>query len=85
MARALQKVDHLIEKVGIGIVQTVETKYQKYLADPSEKNAKNYSLWRLRLHRRLKNDVEILEAINEARGLGLYDENPGKLCWDYVF
>jgi len=85
MAKALRKVDHLIEKVGIGIVQTVENKYQKYLSDPSERNAKEYSLWRLRLHRRLKNDVEILNAINEARNLGLFDENPGKLCWDCSF
>lgn len=85
MARALQKVDHLIEKVGIGIVQTVENKYQKYLAEPTERNAREYTLWRLRLHRRLKNDVEILEAINDARNLGLYDEEPGKLCWNCVF
>ena len=85
MARALQKVDHLIEKVGIGIVQTVERKYQKYLEDPSERNAREYVLWRLRLHRRLKNDRETLDSINEARNLGLYDEEPGKLCWDYVF
>ena len=85
MAKALQKVDHLIGKVGIGIVQTVENKYQKYLAEPTERNAREYTLWRLRLHRRLKNDVEILEAINDARGLGLYDEDPGKRCWDCVF
>lgn len=85
MTHALQKVDHLIEKVGIGIVQTVENKYQKYLADPTERNAREYTLWRLRLHRRLKNDVEILEAINDARNLGLYDEDPGKLCWNCVF
>jgi hypothetical protein len=85
MARALQKVDHLIEKVGIGIVQTVETKYRKYLEDPSERTAREYVLWRLRLHRRLKNDREILDSINEARNLGLYNEEPGKLCWDCVF
>lgn len=85
MAKALQKVDHLIGKVGIGIVQTVENKYQKYLAEPTERNAREYTLWRLRLHRRLKNDVEILEAINDARNLGLYDEDPGKLCWNCVF
>lgn len=85
MAKALQKVDHLIEKVGIGIVQTVERKYQKYLEDPSERNAREYVLWRLRLHRRLKNDRETLDSINEARNLGLYDEEPGKLCWDCVF
>jgi hypothetical protein len=85
MARALQKVDHLIEKVGIGIVQTVENKYNKYLADPSERNAREYTLWRLRLHRRLKNDVETLVAINDARSLGLHDDRPGKLCWDCLF
>lgn len=85
MTRALQKVDHLIGKVGIGIVQTVENKYQKYLTEPTERNAREYTLWRLRLHRRLKNDVEVLEAINDARNLGLYDEDPGKLCWNCVF
>lgn len=85
MARALNKTDHLIEKVGIGLVQTVERYYQKYLTVPSEANAKQYVLWRLRLHRRLKNDQATLDAINEARGLGLYDENPGELCWKYIF
>jgi predicted HTH transcriptional regulator len=85
MAKALRKVDHLIEKVGVGIVQTVESKYQKYLTEPSNKNAREYVLWRLRLHRRLKNDRDTLDAINQARNLGLYDENPGKLCWDCTF
>jgi hypothetical protein len=85
MTKALRKVDHLIGKVGIGIVQTVETKYQKYLEDPSERNAREYVLWRLRLHRRLKNDRETLDSINEARNLGLYNEEPGKLCWDCTF
>ena len=85
MARALNKTDHLIEKVGIGLVQTVERYYRKYLTAPSEANSKQYILWRLRLHRRLKNDRDMLDAINEARGLGLYDENPGELCWEYIF
>ena len=84
-SHALDPVDHLIAKVGIGIVDTVERYYQKYVAKPNEANAKAYCLWRLRLHRRLKNDVPLLEAINEARTLGLYDEQPGKLCWDYDF
>lgn len=85
MTRALNKTDHLIQKVGIGIVQTVERQYERYLAQPNEKNAKSYVLWRLRLHRRLNNDRETLEAINEARNLGLNDDNPGKLCWDLTF
>lgn len=84
-SHALDPVDHLIAKVGIGIVDTVERYYQKYNDKPNEANAKTYCLWRLRLHRRLNNDKMLLDAINEARNLGLYDENPGKLCWDYEF
>jgi len=85
MARALNKTDHLIEKVGVGLVQTVERHYRKYLTSPNEANAKQYVLWRLRLHRRLRNDRETLDAINEARNLGLYNEDPGELCWEYNF
>jgi hypothetical protein len=81
----LDPVDHLIAKVGIGMVDTVERYYQKYLEKPNEANAKAYCLWRLRLHRRLKNDVKLLEAINDARNLGLHDGNPGKTYWDCDF
>ncbi len=83
--RALTKEDHLIAKVGIGIVQTVERYYQKYLEKPNETNAKAYRTWRLRLHRRMNNDREILEAINEARGLGLNDDVVGPTCWGLTF
>lgn len=83
--RPLNRTDHLIAKVGIGIVDTVERYYQKYQSKPNEANAKAYCLWRLRLHRRLKNDKSLLEAINEARNLGLFDEDPGKTCWALHF
>ena len=83
--KPLSKTDHLIAKVGIEIVDTVERHYQKYQAKPNEANAKSYCLWRLRLHRRLKNDKFLLDAINEARNLGLYDEDPGKTCWNLYF
>ncbi len=82
---ALNPVDHLIAKVGIGMVQTVESYYNRYCQQPNEKNAKAYCTWRLRLHRRLKNDRNLLEAINEARTLGLNDPAPGKTCWDCEF
>jgi hypothetical protein len=83
--RSLTKADKIIEKVGIGIVECVKTRYDTYLANPTPRNAKDYCLWRLRLHRRLNNNREQLEEVNEARQLGLYDENPGPLCFDYVF
>ena len=82
---SLSPVDHLIAKVGIGIVSTVERYYEKYTKTPNEANARAYCLWRLRLHRRLKNDRETLEAIDEARNLGLADPSPGKTCWDLHF
>jgi hypothetical protein len=82
---ALNPVDHLIAKVGIPMVQAVESYYKKYCEQPNEKNAKQYCLWRLRLHRRLNNTRETLEAINEARNLGLFDEEVGETCWDLSF
>lgn len=82
---ALDPVDHLIAKVGIGMVQTVETYYHRYCEQPNEKNAKSYQTWRFRLHRRLKNDKQLLDRINEARNLGLYDDKPGKTFWDLTF
>lgn len=83
--KALNPVDHLIAKIGIGIVQTVESSYKTYCEQPNRKNANAYMLWRLRLHRRLKNDHVLLEEINSARNLGLYDEKPGKTFWDCQF
>jgi hypothetical protein len=82
---SLSPVDHLIARVGIGIVATVERYYEKYTKSPNEANARAYCLWRLRLHRRLKNDVATLEAINEARNLGLNDDIVGRTCWNLLF
>ena len=82
---ALDPTDHLIAKIGIGIVTTVERYYAKYLETPNEANAKSYCLWRLRLHRRLKNDIAQLTAINEARNLGLNDTSVGPTMWHCEF
>ena len=82
---ALDPIDHLIEKIGIAMVAAVEGYYKKYTKTPNEANARAYCLWRLRLHRRLKNDRDTLEAINDARNLGLTDSTPGKTCWDLHF
>ena len=66
-------------------MDTVERYYARYCEKPNDVNARAYCLWRLRLHRRLKNDKALLDAINEARNLGLYDEAPGRLCWECEF
>ena len=82
--RALRRVDHLVESVGIPLVEAVRSAYDVYLADPKNpKKAESYRKWRLRLHLRANNNREVLELINEYRVLGLNDEDPGKLCWGY--
>jgi hypothetical protein len=83
--RGLTKADKVIEKVGINLVECVKRRYDAYLEKPTPANAKDYCLWRLRLHERLKGNQEKLEEINEARSLGLFNENPGPTCWDYNF
>jgi hypothetical protein len=83
--KPLSKADRIIEEVGIGMVEVVKAKYDEYLAKPNKKNALEYCKWRLRLHRKLNNDRDRLEEVNTARSLGLYDENPGPLCFDLVF
>ena len=85
IVHALNPTDHLIAKVGIGIVTTVERYYEKYKKNPTPVTAKAYCLWRLRLHRQLDNNREILEKINEAKDLGLNDTEPGNTCWDLTF
>jgi hypothetical protein len=84
-SRPLSPIDHAINQAGIGIVDTVERHYQRYLSKPIEQNAKSYCLWRLRLHMRLRNNRELLEAINRERNLGLNDSTPGRLCWGCEF
>ena len=83
--RSLSKSDRVVEAAGIGMVEAVKSKYDEYLEKPNKKNALEYCKWRLRLHRKLKNDRDRLEEVNLARGLGLYDENPGPLCFDLNF
>jgi len=85
IVHALNPTDHLIAKIGIGIVTTVERYYEKYLAKQNETNARSYCLWRLRLHRRVKNNKDLLTKINDARNLGLNDSTPGRTCWDLNF
>jgi hypothetical protein len=82
--RALRRVDHLVDKLGVPLVEAVKSSYDAYLADPKNpKKAEKFRKWRLRLHLRADNNREMLELIDEYRKLGLNDDNPGSLCWDY--
>jgi hypothetical protein len=82
--RALKKADFLIKKVGVTFVEAVKASYDAYLADPKNpRKATNYCKWRLRLHIKVNNDREKLELLDGYRDLGLNNDGPGPLCWDY--
>jgi len=84
--RALKRVDHEVEKLGVALIEAVKSSYEAYLESPKNpKKAENYRKWRLRLHMRANNNREKLELIDEYRELGLNDDGPGELCWDYDF
>ena len=83
--RALREKDYLVNKVGINLYQAVSQTYEAYLAKPDEKTAKKYCTWRLRLHQKFNNNRELLENFNTKLELGLFNEDPGKLCWDLDF
>ena len=83
--RALRKRDYLVGKIGIGLYQAVSQTYEAYLTKPDKKTAKKYCTWRLRLHQKFNNNRELLESFNEEFALGLFNENPGPLCWDLEF
>lgn len=83
--RALREKDYLVSKIGINLYQAVSQTYESYLAQPDEKTAKKYCTWRLRLHQKFNNNRELLENFNKELKLGLFDEDPGKLCWDLDF
>lgn len=85
VCHALTPTDHLINKIGINLVQAVEDYYKRFCETPNEANAKRYNTWRFRLHQRLKNDKALLDQINDARSLGLYDDRPGKTFWNCEF
>ena len=83
--RALRKADFLAEKIGVAFVEAVRSSYDRFLESPENpKRAENFRKWRLRLHLKLENDQERLDLLNEHFGLGLYDEAPGPLCFDYM-
>ena len=84
--RALRKVDFLAEKIVVAFIQAVKNSYDRYLEDPlNEKKRANYRTWRLRLHVKLGNNIEKIDLLNGHFGLGVYDEGPGPLCFDYDY
>lgn len=71
------------KKIGPDLVTLVKNAYDKYKEKPNPSTRKSYMTWRLRVHLRCNERMrEELEMVNEAYGLGLYDEEAGPTYWD---
>ena len=70
--------------IGPDLVQAVANTYEKWLESPTPANKKKYLTWRLRIHLRCNIYYrEQLEIVNENFHLGLNDDTPGQLMWDF--
>ena len=69
-------------KIGPDLVTLVRDSYEKWKENPNPKTKQAYLKWRLRIHLRANHERELLELVNEAYNLGLYDEEAGDLYWD---
>ena len=68
-------------RAGSGLIGAVESYYELYQTKPTERNKKEYMLWRLRMHLKWNSNPEFLEELNEAFNLGLHDDEVGETYW----
>ena len=69
-------------KAGIGLVSALENWYKAWQTKHTERNRREYLLWRLRLHLKHNSDPEFLRELNDVFDIGLYDEEIGPTYWD---
>ena len=48
----------------------------------TERNRREYMLWRLRIHLKHNSDPEFLKELNDTFNIGLHDEEVGPQYWD---
>lgn len=77
-----RKAGKLKTRAGIGLVSALENWYAHWQTKHTDRNRREYMLWRLRLHLKHNSDPEFLEELNDTFEIGLYDEEVGELYWD---
>ena len=77
-----RKAGSLKTRAGIGLVSALENWYKAWQTQHTDRNRREYMLWRLRLHLKHNSDPEFLRELNEVFDIGLYDEEIGQTYWD---
>jgi hypothetical protein len=69
-------------RAGIGIIDALENWYKAWQTKHTDRNRREYMLWRLRLHLKHNSDPEFLKELNDVFDIGLHDEEIGPSYWD---
>ncbi len=69
-------------RAGSGLIGALESYYEAWQTKPTERNKREYMLWRLRLHLRWNSNPEFLMELNETFNIGLTDSEPGPTYWE---
>ena len=77
-----RKAGKLKTRAGIGLVSALENWYAAWQTKHTDRNRREYMLWRLRLHLKHNSDPAFLEELNDTFEIGLFDEEIGELYWD---
>lgn len=76
------KAGQLKMTAGVGMVEALESWYAAYQTKKTDRNRREYLLWRLRLHLKHNGDPEFLQELDENFNIGLHDDEVGKTYWD---
>ena len=77
-----RKAGKLKTRAGIGLVSALENWYAAWQTKHTDRNRREYMLWRLRLHLKHNSDPEFLKELNDTFDIGLHDEEVGPQYWD---
>jgi len=77
-----RKLGDLKAKAGVAMIDALEGWYAQWKLKQTDRNRREYLLWRLRLHLKWNSDRAFLEELDEAFGLGLWDSEVGDLMWN---
>lgn len=77
-----KRAGKLKTRAGIGLVSALENWYKAWQTKHTERNRREYLLWRLRIHLKHNSDPEFLKELDDVFNIGLYDEEVGPTYWD---
>ena len=77
-----RKAGRLRMRAGSGLIGALESYYKAWQTKPTERNKREYMLWRLRIHLKWNGNPEFLMELNETFNIGLTDSKPGPTYWE---